>query len=94
MNKTKRVAWHKHLKAMKRREEKARAAKAAAAPRAQAIRLRRCWRALAVCGERFVGRLAGLPVSSGSERTVAPLTRARGRRGVARLRILVAGSAW
>ncbi len=32
MNKTKRVAWHKHLKAIKRREEKARAAKAAAAP--------------------------------------------------------------
>ncbi len=32
MNKTKRVAWHKHLKATKRREEKARASKTAAAP--------------------------------------------------------------
>ncbi len=32
MNKTKRVAWHKHLKARKRRDEKARAAKAATAP--------------------------------------------------------------
>ncbi|MDE3230282.1 MAG: hypothetical protein KGO05_10400 [Chloroflexota bacterium] len=31
MNKTKRVAWHKHLKSIKRRKEHARAAKGAGA---------------------------------------------------------------
>lgn len=38
MNKTKRVAWHKHLKAQKRREEKAHAAKASAAPQRPAAK--------------------------------------------------------
>jgi hypothetical protein len=32
MNKTKRVAWHKRLKKLKKREEKARAARSVAAP--------------------------------------------------------------
>ncbi|HEX9035751.1 MAG TPA: hypothetical protein VF808_02055 [Ktedonobacterales bacterium] len=32
MNKTKRVAWHKHLKKIKKHEEKARAARPSAAP--------------------------------------------------------------
>lgn len=31
MNKTKRVAWHKHLKKFKKRDEKARAARGVAA---------------------------------------------------------------
>ncbi len=35
MNKTKRVAWHKHLKKFKKREEKARAAARSAAPTPQ-----------------------------------------------------------
>ncbi len=38
MNKTKRVAWHKHLKAMKRRAEKARAVKGATVPQRPAIK--------------------------------------------------------
>ncbi len=38
MNKRKRVAWHKHLKKAKRFEEKARAAKVAAAPQRPAAK--------------------------------------------------------
>lgn len=38
MNKTKRVAWHKHLKAMKRRDEKAHAAKGVTAPQRPAVK--------------------------------------------------------
>lgn len=38
MNKRKRVAWHKHLKKAKRFEEKAHAAKAAAAPQRPAVK--------------------------------------------------------
>lgn len=38
MNKTKKVAWHKHLKAAKRYEEKLRVAKAAAAPQRPAVK--------------------------------------------------------
>jgi hypothetical protein len=38
MNKRKRVAWHKHLKSIKRREEKARAVKATTTPQRPAVK--------------------------------------------------------
>ncbi len=41
MNKTKRVAWHKHLKKFKKREEKARAARSTASTPQRAASTRR-----------------------------------------------------
>ncbi len=41
MNKTKRVAWHKRLKKIKKREEKARAARSAASTPQRAATTRR-----------------------------------------------------